>query len=50
MKHGHTIITLFAILSLGALSLWAVKDLWLVMLVLLAIVGAISMTGKKGKS
>ena len=49
MKHGHTIITLFAMLSLGALTLWAIHDLWVVLLVLFAIVGAMSLMGKKKK-
>ena len=34
MKHGNTLIELFALLSLTVLSLWAIKDLWLVILML----------------
>jgi Na+/glutamate symporter len=50
MKHGHTIITLFAFVSLGALTLWAIHDLWVVIIVILALVGAFSMMGKKKQS
>jgi len=47
MKHGNTIITLFAFVSLGALTLWAINDLYIVIIVILALVGAFSLMGKK---
>jgi Na+/glutamate symporter len=47
MKHGHTIITLFAFVSLGALTLWAIHDLWVVVIAILALVGAFSMMTAK---
>jgi hypothetical protein len=50
MKHGHTIIILFAFASLGALALWALKDLWFVIIVILALVGVFSLMGKKKQS
>jgi hypothetical protein len=42
MKQGNTIIGLFAAVSLGALTLWAIKDLWVVLLVLVCIAGVSS--------
>ena len=39
MINGNAIIGLFACLSLGALTLWALHDLWVVMLVLFCIAG-----------
>lgn len=48
MKHGHIIIELFALVSLGALTLWAILDLWVVLLVLFCIVGGYAlMTSKR---
>lgn len=48
MKYGHTIITLFAFVSLGVLTLWAIHDLWVVLLALFCIVGGYSlMTSKR---
>ena len=49
MKHGHTIITLFAFVSLGALTLWAIHDLWIVLLVISAVIVAFIMLDKKGE-
>jgi len=39
MKHGHTIIYAFAALSITALSLWAISDLWIVLVILFCIAG-----------
>ena len=48
MNHAITIISLFAYVSLGALTLWAVKDLWAVMIVLLLITGVFALASRKG--
>jgi len=50
MKHGHSIITLFALVSLGALTLWAIHDLWVVLVVLVGIAGAFALLGAKEKN
>ena len=50
MKHGHTIITLFACVSLGALTLWAIHDLWIVLLVLVVTAVVFSSLGNTKKS
>jgi len=50
MKHGHTIITLFAAVSLGALTLWAIHDLWIVVAVIVGAIGVFSSVGKRGKN
>ena len=47
MKHGHTIIYAFAALSITALSLWLVHDLWVVLLVLFCIAGAYALFARK---
>ena len=47
MKHGHTIINLFAFVSLGALTLWAIHDLWVVLLVLFCIAGVYALAARK---
>ena len=47
MKHGHTIIYAFAVLSITALSLWAIHDLWIVLLVLFCIAGGFSLIAAK---
>ena len=39
MINGNIIIGLFAYLSLGTLTLWAIHDLWVVILVLFCIAG-----------
>jgi len=39
MIHGNTNISLFALVSLGALTLWAISDLWIVLVVLFCIAG-----------
>ena len=48
MKQGNTIIGLFAAVSLGALTLWAIKDLWIVLLVLVSIAWVSSLATRKG--
>ena len=50
MKHGHTIITMFAMLSLGALTLWAIHDLWIVLLVLVVTAVVFSSLGNPKKN
>jgi Na+/glutamate symporter len=47
MKHGHTIIYAFAALSITALSLWAIHDLWVVLLVLFCIAGVHALVTSK---
>ncbi|NWK54985.1 hypothetical protein HW115_05150 [Verrucomicrobiaceae bacterium N1E253] len=48
MKHGNTIIYAFAALSITALSLWLIHDLWVVLLVLFCITGVYAlMTSKR---
>ena len=37
MKLANTIIGLFALVSLGALTLWALSDLWIVLAILLIV-------------
>lgn len=39
MKHGNTILVLFAALSMAALVLWAIHDLWIVLLAIFCIAG-----------
>ncbi len=39
MKNGNIILTLFAALSIGVLVLWAISDLWVVLLALFCIAG-----------
>lgn len=39
MKLANTIIGLFALVSLGALTLWAISDLWIVLVILFCIAG-----------
>ena len=39
MKHANIILVLFAALSLGVLALWAIHDLWVVLLALFCIAG-----------
>ena len=48
MNLAITIISLFAFVSLGALTLWAIKDLWAVMIVLLLIAGVFSLASRRG--
>jgi hypothetical protein len=50
MKHGHTIITLFAAVSLGALTLWAIHDLWIVIAVIVGAIGIFSTIGQRSKN
>lgn len=47
MNPTNTIINLFGFLSLGALALWTIKDLWSVMIVLLLIAWVYSLAGRK---
>ncbi|BDS05400.1 hypothetical protein NT6N_04400 [Oceaniferula spumae] len=47
MNPTNAIISLFSFVSLGALTLWAIKDLWGVMLALLLIAGLINLAGRK---
>ncbi len=47
MKHGNTIIYAFATLSITALSLWAIHDLWMVLLVLFCIAGVYALVTAK---
>ena len=48
MKQANAIICAFAVLSITALSLWAIHDLWVVLLVLFCIVGGyFLMTSKR---
>ena len=47
MINGNTIIGLFAYLSLGALTLWAIHDLWVVLLVLFCIAGVYALMVRK---
>jgi uncharacterized membrane protein YqjE len=47
MKYGNTILALFGLLSLGVLVLWAISDLWSVMLVLFCIAGIHAMLVRK---
>ena len=47
MKDGNTIIVLFSLVSLGALTLWAIHDLWVVLLVLFCIAGAYALVTRK---
>lgn len=47
MKHANTIIYAFAALSIMALSLWAIHDLWVVLLVLFCIGGGLILLSSK---
>ncbi|MCP5535412.1 MAG: hypothetical protein H7A51_07750 [Akkermansiaceae bacterium] len=47
MKHANTILCLFGAVSLAALILWAVHDLWVVMLVLFCIAGVHALVVRK---
>ncbi len=47
MNFAKTIIGLFSIVSLIALSFYAIKDLWIVMLVTLLAAGALSLGSRK---
>jgi len=47
MIHGNTILSLFALVSLGALTLWAIHDLWVVLLVLFCIAGVYALMVRK---
>lgn len=47
MNLTNAIISLFSLVSLGALTLWAIKDLWGVMLALMLIAGLLNLVGRK---
>lgn len=47
MKHANTIICAFAALSIVALTLWAVHDLWVVLLILFCIAGLHALLARK---
>lgn len=47
MHFAKTIIGLFSLLSLITLSLYAIKDLWIVILVTLLVAGALSLGSRK---
>jgi Na+/glutamate symporter len=47
MKHGPNIIYAFAALSITALSLWTIHDLWVVLLMLFCIAGAYALVTRR---